>query len=88
MNNRLILKSTDWADVFRARIALLGLTHAEVDAIARLPAGYCNKILNGKKRPGVVTIERLCGALALGFVPVVDVEREAIVRAQWATRRR
>jgi hypothetical protein len=74
MSERLIRLSTDWADVFRARIVDLGLSHFEVDQRAGLPDGYCNKILNGKKKPGAVTIERMCGALQLAFRPVVDAD--------------
>ncbi len=84
MSERLIRSSADWAVVFRARIVELGLSHLDVDQLAGLPDGYCNKILNAKKRPGARTIERLCGALAIAFVPVVDAEREALVRPQWA----
>jgi predicted transcriptional regulator len=74
MSDGLIRLSTDWADVFRARIVDLGLSNLEVDERAGLPEGYCNKILNGKKKPGAVTIARLCGALQLAFRPVVDAE--------------
>jgi hypothetical protein len=87
MSDRLIRSSSDWATVFRARIAELGLSHFEVDQLAGLPDGYCNKILNAKKRPGAVTIERMCGALALALRPEVDPEREAIVRPQWSKQR-
>lgn len=52
MTDSLIRLSTDWAAVFRARIRDIGLSHLEVDQIAGLPDGYCNKILNAKKRPG------------------------------------
>ncbi len=83
MTDRLIRSATDWASVFRARIAELELSHLEVDQIAGLPDGYCNKILNAKKQPGARTIEKLLGALALALQPVVDAEREEIVRAQW-----
>jgi hypothetical protein len=83
MTEHLIRISADWAAVFRARIAELRLSHLDVDQIAGLPDGYCNKILNAKKRPGAVTIERLSLALALEFVPRIDVEREAIMRPQW-----
>jgi hypothetical protein len=31
------------------------------------------------KRPGARTIERLCGALAVTLVPVVDAEREKLL---------
>jgi hypothetical protein len=88
MTDRLIRLSTDWAAVFRARITELELTHFEVDQLAGLAEGHCNKILNGKKKPAAVTIERMCGALALAFTPVVDTEREAIMRPQWLKRRR
>jgi predicted transcriptional regulator len=74
MSDGLIRLSTDWADVFRARIADLGLSHSEVDERAGLPDGYCNKIINGKKKPGAVTIERMCGALQLALRLVVDAE--------------
>jgi hypothetical protein len=53
MTDSLIRLSTDWAAIFRARISALGLSHFEVDQIAGLPDGYCNKILNGKKKPVV-----------------------------------
>jgi hypothetical protein len=39
-----------------------------------MPLGYCNKIANGKKKPGAVTIERLCRALKLALRPEVDTE--------------
>jgi hypothetical protein len=76
MSERLIRSSADWADVFRARIVQLGWSHLDVDLRAGLASGHTNKILNRKKVPGARTIERLCGALMLAFVPVVDVERE------------
>jgi hypothetical protein len=88
MSDQLIRTSADWAAVFRVRITELGLSHFEVDQLAGLPGGYCNKILNAKKRPGAATIARLCSALALAFKPVVDAEREAIMRPQWVRRRR
>jgi hypothetical protein len=72
MTERLIRTATDWADVFRLRIAFLGLSHLEVDKRADLPLGYTNKIVNGKKRPGAVMIERYCRVLGMAFQPVVD----------------
>jgi hypothetical protein len=74
MSDHLIRISTDWAAVFRARAAELGLSHFEIDQRADLPLGYTNKIVNGKKKPGAVTIERLCRALKLAFKPIADVE--------------
>jgi hypothetical protein len=88
MTDGLIRTSADWRAVFRARITTLGLSHLDVDQIAGLPDGYCNKILNSKKNPTTVTIARICDALALAFVPVVDADREAIVRSQWSKRQR
>jgi hypothetical protein len=87
MSDRLIRSATDWAAVFRARIHELDLSHFEVDQLAELQPGYTNKIVNGKKRPGAITIQKLCGALALAFEPKVDAEREAIMRPQWKPRR-
>jgi hypothetical protein len=88
MSDRLIRSSADMVAIFRARIMELGLSHFDVDQIAGLPDGYCNKILNSKKKPGAVTIGRLCDALALAFVPIIDIEREAIVRPQWMKRQK
>jgi hypothetical protein len=88
MSERLIRSSADMVAIFRARIARLGLSHFDVDQIAGLADGYTNKILNAKKRPGAKTIEKLCDALALAFEPVVDPEREEIMREQWMKRRR
>ena len=67
MTENLIRSPADWAGAFRTRIAQLGLSHLEVDQLAGLPDGYCNKILNAKKKPGAVTIGRLCAALAMAF---------------------
>jgi hypothetical protein len=88
MTENLIRSPADWAGAFRTRIAQLGLSHLEVDQLAGLPDGYCNKILNAKKKPGAVTIGRLCAALAMAFVPVVDVDRAEIMREQWVKRQR
>jgi hypothetical protein len=74
MSDSLIRSATDWAAVVRARAAELGLSHFEVDQRAGLTLGHTNKIANGKKKPGAVTIERLCRALKLALRPVVDAE--------------
>jgi hypothetical protein len=50
---------------FRTRIAALGLKHLEVDQQADLADGYTNKVINGKKLPGALTIERLCRVLKI-----------------------
>lgn len=75
-------------EVFRNRIQELGLTHATVDALSGLPDGYCSKLMCGMKRPGPIAIDALCGALAIGFVPVVDETQQALVRDRWVPRKR
>jgi hypothetical protein len=74
MTEHLIRSSADWAAVFRARKVELGLPDDEIDRRAGLPDGYCNKILNAKKKPGAVKIDQLCQALKLEVVlrPAVD----------------
>jgi hypothetical protein len=37
----------------------------EVDQQADLADGYTNKVINGKKLPGALTIERLCRVLKI-----------------------
>jgi hypothetical protein len=71
-----IRSAADWAPFFRARIAALGLKHLEVDQEADLAAGYTNKVINGKKLPGALTIERLCRVLKISLRPVIDGETE------------
>jgi hypothetical protein len=71
-----IRSAADWAGFFRERIAALGLTHLQVDQQADLADGYVNKIVNGKKLPGAVTIERLCRVLKISLRPVADEENE------------
>jgi hypothetical protein len=78
MTERLIRLSTDWAAGFRARKVELGLSDIDVDRRAGLPDGYCNKILNARKKPGAVKIEQLCRALKLEVAmrPAADSEIE------------
>ena len=75
-------------EVFRARIQELGLTHATVDSLSGLPDGYCGKLMCGMRRPGPIAIDALCGALAIGFVPVVDENQQALIRDRWVPRKR
>jgi hypothetical protein len=74
----LIRTWADWAPVFRARKAELGLTYEDLDHRSRLAQGHCRQILNSKKRPTTPTLERLCVALDLQIVlaPVVDADRK------------
>jgi hypothetical protein len=74
MTECMIRSAADWAPFFRARIAELGLSHFEVDQRTGLAEGYTNKILNGKKLPGALTIERLCRELKISLRPVADDE--------------
>jgi len=75
-------------EVFRARIRELGITHSTVDALSGLPDGYCSKLMCGMKQPGPIAINALCGALAIGFVPVVDEHQQARIRDRWVPRKR
>jgi hypothetical protein len=77
MTERLIRSSGDWAAAFRARKVELGLPDDEIDRRAGLPDGYCNKILNAKKKPGAEKIDQLRRALKLEVVlrPAVDTDR-------------
>jgi hypothetical protein len=72
MTEHLIKTAADWAPFFRARIAELGLSHLEVDQRAGLADGYTNKIVNGKKLPGAVTIELLCRELEISLCPIAN----------------
>ena len=65
MTEWMIRASTDWAAAFRARKVELGLSDDEIDRRAGLPDGYCNKILNAKKKPGAEKIDQLRRALKL-----------------------
>ena len=75
-------------EVFRARIRELGITHETVDAISGMPAGYTSKLMCGMRRLGPIAVQALCGALALGFVPVVDEDQAAKVQGRWEPRKR
>jgi len=88
MTDRLVRTSADMVALWRDRIAELGLTHREVDHLAGWADGYCSKIMSGMRKPGAVTIGRMSAALAMAFVPIVDTEREAIVKSRWVKRRR
>ncbi|WP_354102193.1 helix-turn-helix transcriptional regulator [Bradyrhizobium sp. RT7b] len=58
-------------DLFVERARSLGLSHREVDEMADLGEGYFSKLACGDRRPSAVTIEKLCGALQLAFLPYV-----------------
>ena len=75
---------------FRRRIRELGITHETVDHLAGLPSGCTSKLMCDPpmKNPGPIAIKALCGALAIGFVPVVDEDQAARVRARWTPRKR
>jgi hypothetical protein len=88
MTDRLIRSSADWIAIWRARIADLELSLEEVDSLAGLSEGHTSKILCGKRKPKGETIASLCAALALSQSVSVDMEREAVLRAEATKRKR
>jgi transcriptional regulator with XRE-family HTH domain len=74
MSDPLIRTAADWIPVFRGRIRELGLTHLEVDARAGLSEGHCGKILCGSRTPTLQTIDRLCRALGISFMPIFEAD--------------
>jgi hypothetical protein len=73
MNERLIRSTADWIAVWRVRMAELGLTCLEVDALAGLSEGHTSKILCGLRKPSGETRDRLCAALRLLQSVSVDI---------------
>jgi hypothetical protein len=71
MTGRLIRTSADMVALFAARAKELGLSHREVDELAGLGDGHFSKIMCGDRKPGALTVEGICGALQLAFVPIV-----------------
>jgi transcriptional regulator with XRE-family HTH domain len=71
MTERLIRSSADMVALFAARAKDLGLSHREVDERAGLGDGHFSQVMCGDRNPGALTIERICGALQLAFVPIV-----------------
>lgn len=59
--------------VFVERARELGLSHREVDERAEIGEGYFSKIACGDRRPTAATIEKLCAALQVEFLPRVTV---------------
>jgi len=79
MTERLIRTAADMIALFGERAKQLGLTHLEVDARAGLSDGHFSKLLCGLRTPSLQTIERLCGALDLAFVPIVSADGRSSV---------
>jgi hypothetical protein len=78
----LIRSAADWIPVFRSRIAELGLSHLDVDGLARLSEGHTSKILCGlRKHPSADTIARLCAALGLVQTVTRDARLKENLRA-------
>lgn len=88
MTSRLIRNMPGIVGAIRARIEELGLTYETVDAISGLPDRYTAKLMCGMRNPGAKAVDMLCGALALGFVAVVDDEQAASVSSRWVRRKR
>lgn len=72
--------ASDWAALFRKRAIELGLTHREVDELAKLAPGYFSKIAAGMKVPGGDRIVRICAALQIEIHPVEKSTEQVICR--------
>lgn len=70
MSERPIKTAADWIALFGRRARELGLTHLEVDDRAGLGDGHFGKLMCGARTPSLQTIERLCSALDLAFMPI------------------
>jgi transcriptional regulator with XRE-family HTH domain len=72
MTAGLIRTAADWVPVLRRRKAELQLTNLELDELAGLAPGHAGAILCGKKKPKADTLMRLCAALGLAVMTVVE----------------
>jgi len=77
ITHRPITAASDWAAVFRRRARDLGLSHREVDRLAKIPDGYFSKICAGMKIPGGEMIVRVSAALGLELQPVEKIDASA-----------
>jgi hypothetical protein len=80
----------DVVAAFRAAKDLRGLSNSHCDELANLATGHTDAILGptGRKNFGPLSFNAFCWALAVKFVMVVDVEREAEMAVHWADRQR
>lgn len=76
--SEMIRTAAEMIAAFGARAKELGLAHREVDEIAGLGDGYFSKLMCGDRKPGALVIERICGALQIGFVPLVVAAQKGV----------
>ena len=73
----------DIIDVYRERIAALGIRISDLDDAAKLPDGYCNKMLAQAPGPknrrylGPLSFAGLNDLLGITFIAVVDTSKDA-----------
>ena len=77
-------------EVYRKRMAQLGLTFEVLDYLSGLQAGYSNKLLgpSQSKTIGQVSMALLNKTLALKFVAIEDLEAAAEMGPRWERRDR
>lgn len=87
---RVIRTMPEILDVMRAKRDRLNISHETIDNIAGVQPGYTSKILAPSPLRGVgyQSLGDLLGALAIGFVPVDDVEQQERVKGRWQKRKR
>jgi len=85
-----VRSADDLRELFRQRIASLGITYETADLISGLPSGYSAKLLGPQpiRRFGPVAFESLLGACGIKLVAVEDTEAMARVKARLVARRR
>jgi hypothetical protein len=77
-------------DAIRARRDELNISHETIDNIAGLQSGYTSKLLGPIQLKGFshMSLGAVLGALAMGLMPVEDVEQRAKVEGRWQKRKR
>jgi hypothetical protein len=78
----IIRSSEDLRELFRQRVAYLGISLDTLDEISGLPTRYCSKLLSIEptRNLGLISFEALLGALAVQLVAMEDAE--ALARIQ------
>jgi hypothetical protein len=76
--------------VIRAKREALNISFETLDSIAGTQPGYCSKILAPVPMRGIgyQSLGDLLGALAIGFVPVDDLEQQTRVQSRWQKKKR
>ena len=86
----IVRTADDLRELFRQRIASLGVTYETADLISGLPSGYSAKLLGPQpiRRFGPIAFESLLGACGIKLVAVEDGEAMARDKARLVARRR